>query len=35
MLQYKAVNIPYPQDKNKLKEQIDAEEKEAVSSCFY
>jgi len=28
--QYKALNVPYPQDKNKVKEQVDAEEKEAV-----
>jgi len=34
-VQYKALNIPYPQDKNKVKEQLDVEQKEAVSSCFY
>jgi len=34
-VQYKALNIPYPQDKNKVREQVDAEEKDAVSSCVY
>jgi len=29
-VQYKVVDIPYPKDKDKVKEQIDAEEKEAV-----
>lgn len=27
---YKALNIPYPQDKNKVREQVDAEEKDAM-----
>jgi len=34
-VQYKGLNIPYPQDKDKVKEQVDAEEKEAVSRGFY
>jgi len=29
-VQYQALKIPYPQDKDKVKEKVDAEEKEAV-----
>lgn len=29
-VQYKTLEVPYPKDKNKVKEQVDAEEKEAV-----
>jgi len=32
--QYKALNLPYPQDKNKVKEQVNVEEKEAVGICY-
>jgi len=28
------MNVPYPQDKNKVKEQVDAEEKEAVGNHY-
>ena len=34
-VQYKALDIPYPQDKNKVREQVDADEKQAVSTCFH
>jgi len=29
-VQYKTLEVPYPKDKNKVKELVDAEEKEAV-----
>lgn len=31
MLQYKALAVPYPKDKNNVKGQVDAQEKQAVS----
>ena len=33
-MQYKTLDVPYPKDKDKVKEQVDAEEKEAVG-CLH
>lgn len=35
MLQYKALAVPYPKDKNNVRGQVDAQEKQAVSFCGF